>query len=82
MSLRYKCGIYFSLFSTKVKITLPYLSRTKNTVIIDVVIVMWAEGCERAERGKSLRVGQLLLDMGPGWMEIRHHEQEAGPPSK
>jgi hypothetical protein len=32
------------------------LSRTKKTVIVDVVIVnsvMWAEGWERVERGKS-----------------------------
>jgi hypothetical protein len=36
------------------------LSRMKNTVIVDVVIVnsvMWAEGWERGERDKSQRVG-------------------------
>jgi hypothetical protein len=60
----------------------------KKTVIVDVVIVnsvMWAEGWERGERGdrgKSQRVEQLLPDRGLGWMRIRHHEQEAGPPSK
>jgi hypothetical protein len=37
---------------------------------------------ERGERGKSQGVGQLLPDKGPGWMGIRYHEQEAGPPSK
>jgi hypothetical protein len=57
-------------------------------VIVDVVIVnsvMWAEGWgrgERGERGKSQRVGQLLLDRGPEWIGIRHHEQKTGPPSK
>jgi hypothetical protein len=61
------------------------MSRTKKTVIVDDIIVnsvMWAEGWERGKRGKSQRVGQLLPDRGPGWMEIRHHEQDAGPPSK
>jgi hypothetical protein len=53
-------------------------------VIVDVVVksVMWAEGWERGERGKSQRVGQLLPDRGPEWMRICHHEQETGPPSK
>jgi hypothetical protein len=40
-------------------------------MIVDVVFensVMWAEGWERGERGKSQRVGQLLPDRGPsGW---------------
>ncbi len=27
-------------------------------------------------------MGELLPDKGPGWMGIRHHEQEADPPSK
>jgi hypothetical protein len=48
-------------------------------VIFDVVIVnsvMWAEGWERGERGKSQGEGQLLTDMGPEWMGIGHHEQE------
>jgi hypothetical protein len=61
------------------------VSRTKKTVIVDVVIVnsvMWAEGWERGERGKSQRMRQLLPDSGPGWMGLGHHEQEAGPPSK
>ncbi len=44
--------------------------------------VMCAEGLERGERGKSQRVGQLLPDRAPGWMGIRHHEQDTGPPSK
>ncbi len=54
-------------------------------MIVDVIIVnsvMWAEGWERGERGKSQRVKQLLPDRGPEWMGIRHHEQENGPPSK
>jgi hypothetical protein len=57
------------------------MSQTKKTVIVDVVIVnsvMWAEGWERGERGKSQRVGQLLPDRGPERMGIRHHEQETG----
>ncbi len=61
------------------------MSRTKKTVIVDVVIVnsvMWAEEWERGERGKSQRVRQLLPDRIPGWMGISHHEQEAGTPSK
>ncbi len=61
------------------------MSRTKKTVIVDVVIVnsvMWAVGLEMGEKGKSQRVGQLLSYRGPGWMGIHHHEQEAGPPSK
>jgi hypothetical protein len=61
------------------------VSRTKKTVIVDVVIgnsVKWLMGWEMGERGKSQRVGQLLLDWGPEWMGIRHHEQENGPPSK
>ncbi len=61
------------------------MSRTKKAVIVDVVIVnsvMWAEGWERGERGKSQRVGQLLPDRRPEWMGIRHHEQETGPASK
>jgi hypothetical protein len=61
------------------------VSRTKMTVIVDVVIVnsvMWVEEWERGERGEGLRVGQLLPDRGPGWMGIRHNEQEASPPSK
>ncbi len=67
------------------EIDVVLLSRTKKTVIVDVIIVnsvMWAEGWERDERGKSQRVGQLLPDRGPEWMGIRHHEQETGPPSK
>ncbi len=62
-----------------------YLFRMKKTVIVDVIIVnsvMWDAGWERGERGKSQRVGQLLPDNRPGWMGIRHHEQEADPPSK
>jgi hypothetical protein len=54
-------------------------------VIVDVAVVhsvMWAEGWERGERGKSQMVRQLLPDRGPEWMGIRHHEQETGPPSK
>ncbi len=54
-------------------------------MIVDVVIVnsvMWAEGWERGERGKSQREGQLLPDRGPKSMGICHHEQETGPPSK
>jgi hypothetical protein len=54
-------------------------------VIVDVVIVnsvMWAEGWERGERGKSQRAGQLIPDRGLEWIGIRHHEQETGPPSK
>jgi hypothetical protein len=31
---------------------------------------------------QSKGVGQLLPDRGPEWMEILHHEQETGPPSK
>ncbi len=61
------------------------LSLTKKTVIVNVVFVnsvMWAEGWERGDRGENQRVEQLLPDWGLGWMEIRHHEQEAGPPSK
>ncbi len=61
------------------------VSRTKKTVIVYVVIVncvMWAEKWERVERGKNQRMVQLLPDRGPQWMGIRHHEQEAGPPSK
>ncbi len=27
-------------------------------------------------------MGQLLPERGPGWMGIRHHEQETGTPSK
>ncbi len=52
------------------------MSRTKKTVIVDVVVnsVMWVEGWERGERGKSQRVGQLLPGRGPEWMGIRHHE--------
>ncbi len=64
---------------------LHYLSWTKKTMIVDVIIVnsvMWAEGWERGEWGKSQRVGQLLPDRGPEWMGIRHNEQETGPPSK
>jgi beta-xylosidase len=47
-----------------------------DSVIVDVVIVnsvMWAEGWERGERGKSQRVVQLRPDRGPEWMGIRHH---------
>jgi hypothetical protein len=54
-------------------------------VIVDVVVVnsvMWAEGWERGERGKSQRVGQLLPDSGPEWMGIRHYEHDNGPSSK
>ncbi len=54
-------------------------------MIVDVVIVnsiLWVEGWERGERGKSQRVGQLLLNRGAEWMGIRHHEEETGPPSK
>ncbi len=61
------------------------MSRTKKTVIVDVIIrnsVKWADGVGNGWKGKSQRVGQLLLDWGPEWMGIRHHEQETGPPSK
>ncbi len=61
------------------------LSWTKKIVIVDVVIVncvMWAEGWERGEGGKSHRVGQLLPDRGPGWMGICLQEREASPSSK
>ncbi len=61
------------------------MSRMKKTVIVDVVFVnkaMWAEGWERGKMGEAYRVGQLLPDWEPGWMGIRHHEQENGPPSK
>jgi hypothetical protein len=64
------------------------VSWTKNNDIVDVVFVnsvMGAKGWERVdrgERGKSQGLGQLLPDWGPEWMGIRHHEQEAGPPSK
>jgi hypothetical protein len=54
-------------------------------MIVDVVIVnsiMWPEGWERGERGKTQRVGQLLPDRGPEWMGISHHEQDTAPPSK
>ncbi len=54
-------------------------------MIVDVVIVnsvMWAEGWERGEGGKSHRVGQLLPDRGPGWMGICHQEREASLSSK
>jgi hypothetical protein len=64
---------------------LIYLSRMKKTVIVDVVVVnsvMWAEGWERGERGKSQRVGQLLPDRVPEWMGICHYEQKTGPSSK
>jgi hypothetical protein len=57
----------------------------KNTVIVDVVFVnsvMGAEGWERGEKGESKGVGQLLPGWGIGWMGIRHHKQEADPPSK
>ncbi len=57
----------------------------KRTTFVDVVVVnsvMWAEGWERGERGKSQRVGQLLPDRGPEWMGICHREQETGPPNK
>ncbi len=57
----------------------------KKTGIVDVIYVnsvMWTVEKERGERGKSQGVGQLLPDKGPGWMGIRYHEQEAGPPSK
>ncbi len=56
--------------------------RSKKTGIVDVIYVnsvMWTMGWER---GKSQGVGQLLPDKGPGWMGIRHHEQEADPPIK
>jgi hypothetical protein len=54
------------------------LSWTKKNVIVVVSVnsVMWAEGWERGERGKDERVGQLLPDSEPGWIGIRHHEQE------
>jgi hypothetical protein len=61
------------------------VSRTKKTMIVDIVFVnsvMGAEWWKRGEKGESQGVGPLLPDWGPGWMGIRHHEQEAGPPSK
>ncbi len=44
-------------------------------MIVDVVIVnsvMWAEGWERGEGGKSQRLGPLLHDRGSEWMGFRH----------
>ncbi len=38
-----------------------YVSRTKKTEIVDVIVVnsvMWAEGVGRGERGKSQRLGR------------------------
>ncbi len=40
------------------------------------------KGVKVVKGGESQGVGQLLPDWGPGWMGIRHHRQEAGPPSK
>ncbi len=54
-------------------------------MIVDVDVVnsvMWAEGWERGEWGKSQRVGQLLPDRGPEWMGVHHHQQETSLPSK
>ncbi len=68
MRLSTFCGLrrdqeHFFLFILLLSFFLSLLpSRTKKTVIVDVVIVnsvMWAEGWERGERGKSQRVGQL-----------------------
>ncbi len=50
-------------------------------MIVDVVFVNSVMGTEGWEGGESKGVGQLLPD-GPGWMGIRHHKQEADPPSK
>ncbi len=60
---------------------LKVLSRTKKTVIVDVVIVT-SEMWERGGRGKRQRVGQLLPDRGLEQMRICHHKQETGRPSK
>jgi hypothetical protein len=71
----------FNVFRIRTRITKKYrfqiqihMSQTKKTVIVDVIYVnnvMWTVGWER-----------LLPEWGPGWMGIRHHKQEAGPPSK
>jgi hypothetical protein len=61
------------------------MSRTKKTVIVDVVVVnsvMRLRGREGGEVGKNQRVWQLLTGEGPEWMGIHHHEQDTGPPSK
>jgi hypothetical protein len=55
---------------------------TKKTVIVDVILVNSAVWVGKGWKGQKPRVGQLLPDRGPGWMGIRHHEQEAGTPSK
>jgi hypothetical protein len=52
------------------------VSRTKKTVIVDVIFVssvMWAEGWERGERGErceNQRVGQVLPDWDQGGWEF------------
>ncbi len=61
---------------------MPLLSRTKKTEIVDVVSVNSVMRTVGGERGKSQGVGQFLPYWGPGWMGIRHQEQEAGPPSE
>jgi hypothetical protein len=55
---------------------------TKKTVIVDVILVNNAVWVGKGWKGQKPRVGQLMPDREPGWMGIRHHEQEAGTPSK
>ncbi len=46
-----------------------FLSQTKKTVIIDVIIVnsvTWAEGWERGERGQKPKGGVVVTRQGTG----------------
>ncbi len=46
--------------------------------VVDFVyvnIVTWSVGCERV--GELARGGQLLVDQGQEWMDIRHHEKRS-----
>jgi hypothetical protein len=52
---------------------LIYLSRTKKTVTVDVVVVncvMGLKGWEKGKGGKKQGVGQLLPGKGPEWIGI------------
>ncbi len=44
--------------------------------------IVWAKGVGGVRGDWKVRGGQLIPGKRPGWMGIRHHEQDIGLPSK